>query len=125
MTIPNCSQSRIGFVTYDEFVEVALKLPGTSESVSKQGPSVNRDGKSMFWLKKWELLCVKVDWENHDRLLEERPGVIYKTPHFDSYPAVHANLDLLSTELASELIRICWDDAHYKVKFRKAPIAEL
>ncbi len=112
-------------MTYDEFVKIALEMPDTKESISRDNLGVNREGKGMFWLKKGELLCVKVDWENHDRLLEEYPGVIYKTPHFDSYPAVHANLDLLSTELARELIRICWDDAHYKVKFRRQPKAEL
>ena len=111
-------------MTYDEFVNIALELPETTESVSKQGPSVNRDGKSMFWLKKWELLCVKVDWENHDRLLEEYPGVIYKTPHFGSYPAVHANLELLNKVLAKELVRICWQDASNKVKFRRKPKLE-
>ena len=112
-------------MTYDEFVEIALDLPGSTEEVGKSGPSVNRDGRSMFWLKKWELLCVKVDWVSHDRLLEEHPGVIYKTPHFDSYPAVHANLELLTKELAKELIEICWDDSHCKVKFRKTPKAEI
>ena len=123
-SIPNCSQSKIGFVTYDKFVKIALELPGTTESVSKQGPSVSRDGKSMFWLKNGELLCVKLDWENHDQLLEGHPGVIYKTPHFDSYPAVHANLDLLTEDLAKELIGICWDGAHCKVKYRRQPKAE-
>ncbi|MEI7985986.1 MAG: hypothetical protein WCI55_10185 [Armatimonadota bacterium] len=111
-------------MTYDEFVKIALELPGTTEEVGKSGPSVNRDGRSMFWLKKWELLCVKVDWKSHDRLLDEHPEVIYTTPHFHTYPAVHANLDLLTTELARDLIRISWDDAHCKVKFRKTPNAE-
>ena len=75
----------------------------------------------MFWLKKWELLCVKVDWVNHDRLLDEHPDVIYKTPHFHTYPAIHARLDMLTPELAKELIQICWDDAPNKVKYRKGP----
>lgn len=112
-------------MTYDEFAQIALALPETVETTEKNGPNITRHGKSMFWLKKWELLCIKVDWDSHDRLLEEHPGVIYKTPHFDSYPAVHANLDLLSEELAKELIGICWADAHNKVKFRKQPKAEI
>ena len=85
------------------------------------GPCLNRDGKSMFWLKKGVLLCVKVDWESHDRLLEKYPTILYKTPHFDSYPALHADLDLLNHELAKELIQLSWDDAPNKVKFRKLP----
>jgi hypothetical protein len=108
-------------MTYEDFVKIALALPETVKGADKSGPSVSRAGRSMFWLKKWELLCVKVAWSEHDRLLETYPGVLYKTPHFDSYPAVHAHLDLLSEELATELIRLCWDDAPNKVKFRRQP----
>jgi hypothetical protein len=108
-------------MTYDEFAQIALELPETTEATEKNGPNVSRNSRSMFWLKKWELLCVKVDWESHDRLLDEHPQVIFKTPHFDSYPAVHAHLDMLSDELARELIGICWSDAPNKVKFRRQP----
>lgn len=108
-------------MTYEEFVKIALELPETVEAVEKNGPSVSRAGQSMFWLKKWELLCVKVNWVEHERLLDAHPTVIYKTPHFDSYPAVHAHLDLLGEELARELIGLCWEDAPNKVKYRRQP----
>ena len=108
-------------MTYDEFVKIALALPETREAGGESGHAVSREGRSMFWLKKWRLLCVKVDWENHDALLARHPGALYKTPHFDSYPAVHANLDLLTDALAEELIRLSWLDAPSKVKFRRRP----
>lgn len=108
-------------MTYDDFVQIALELPGTEEVAGKGGPGVNREGRGMFWLKKWELLCIHVDWDSHDRLLEEHPTVIYKTPHFDSYPAVHAHLDLLSPELAKELVDLSWQVAPNKIKYRKQP----
>ncbi len=108
-------------MTYEEFAKFGLQLPGTEEVTGKGGPCVNRDGRGMFWLKKWELLCIHTDWENHDRLLDEHPDVIYKTPHFDEYPAVHAHLDRLSPELARELVQIAWDFAPNKIHYRRRP----
>lgn len=107
-------------MTYDDFVRFALELPDTSETVGKGGPGVNRADRAMFWLKKWELLCIRVSWDVHDRLLDEHPTVIYKTPHFDTYPAVHADLDLLDEPLARELVRIAWEAAPEKIKYRKS-----
>ena len=106
-------------MTYEDFVAIGIELPGVEETPRKDGSSVTRDERSMFWLKKWELLCIKMDWDKHDELLEQYPAILYKTPHFDSYPALHAHLDLLSQELAKELIRFSWEDAPNKVKFRK------
>jgi len=108
-------------MTYDEFMEIALRLPDTSEAVGHGNLGVNREDKCMFWLKKGVLLCIKIDWENHDRLLEKYPGVLYKTPHFDGYPAFHANLDLLTEAVAEEVLKVAWDDGPNKVHFRRKP----
>jgi len=108
-------------MTYDDFVQIALQLPETKEVLGQGNLGVNREDKGMFWLKKGVLLCIKIDWENHDRLLGEHPEVLYKTPHFDGYPAFHANLDLLSNDLAEEVLKVCWEDAPNKVKFRRKP----
>ena len=108
-------------MTYEEFVAIAGELPGVTEEPRKDGSSVNRDGQSMFWLKKWELLCIKLSWDEIHAKLENYPDVLYTTPHFNGYPAIHANLDLLSPELALEIIKLSWDDAPNKVKFRRGP----
>ena len=75
----------------------------------------------MFWLKKWELLCIKMSWDEIDEKLERYPEVLYTTPHFNGYPALHANLDILTPELATELIQFSWADAPNKVQFRRQP----
>jgi hypothetical protein len=108
-------------MTYDDFVQIALELPEVKEAVERDNLSVNRDGKGMFWLKKGVLLCIKMAWEDHDRMLETYPDILYKTPHFETYPALHANLDLLSPSLAKELVQRSWNDAPNKVKFRRQP----
>jgi hypothetical protein len=106
-------------MTYDEFVAIARELPGVTEESRKDGSCVSRDGQSMFWLKKWTLLCIKLNWDVHDEMLEHYPSVLFKTPHFESYPALHANLERLNPELAKELVQFSWDNAPRKVKFRK------
>ncbi len=108
-------------MTYDDFVNIALTLPGTAEAMGTSGPSFSRDGQSMFWLKKGVLLCIKMSWDEIDDKLDRYPDVLYTTPHFNDYPALHANLELLSPELARELIQASWDDAPAKVKFRRGP----
>ena len=108
-------------MTYEDFVEIALKLPGVVETPGKDGSGVTREGQSMFWLKKWTLLCIKLSWDQIDEKLEMYPEVLYTTPHFNGYPAIHANLDLLTPELAKEIIQMSWDDAPNKVKFRRQP----
>jgi hypothetical protein len=108
-------------VTYDEFVEIALKLPDTAETVNRDNLGVDRNGKGMFWLKKGVLLCIKLNWDIHDQMLTNHHDVLYKTPHFEGYPALHANLDLLTQELAKELVTLSYEDAPNKVKFRRQP----
>ena len=108
-------------MTYDDFVNIALALPGTEEAIGTSGPCLNRSGQSMFWLKKWELLCIKMSWDEIDEKLERYPEVLYTTPHFNGYPALHANLDILTPELATELIQFSWADAPNKVQFRRQP----
>lgn len=108
-------------MTYDDFVKLALELPDTTEVVGKGGPGVNRGERGMFWLKKWELLCIHVDWDSYDRLMATHPDVVYTTPHFNGYPAVHAHLEILSPDLARELIQISWNVAPNKIKYRRQP----
>ena len=108
-------------MTYDDLVKLALELPNAKVVVGKGGPGVNHRDRCMFWLKKWELLCIHVDWENHDRLLADHPGVVYKTPHFEEYPAVHAHLEKLSPDLARVLIKEAWTVAPNKIHFRRKP----
>ncbi|MEI8282111.1 MAG: hypothetical protein WCG75_06890 [Armatimonadota bacterium] len=108
-------------MTYDDFVNIALELPSTEEAMGTSGPSLNREGQSMFWLKKGVLLCIKMSWDDIDDKLDRHPEVLYTTPHFNGYPALHAHLDLLSPELAGELIHASWNDAPNKVKFRRQP----
>lgn len=100
---------------YDDFVRIALDLPDTEEGMSYGTPGVKRKKRFMFRLKEdGESVAVKLDWENHDRLMLENPGIIFKTPHYEGYPAFLVQLDPLSRELAEKIIGASWADAPHK-----------
>lgn len=104
-------------MTYEDIVHLALRLPNTEEKADLKGGCVLRDGEAMFWTKgKDPLLVLKLDWGSHDRLLAEQQDVLYKTPHFEGYPAVLIRLDKLEVGLALELLEASWNDAPVKAK---------
>lgn len=104
-------------MTYDDLVARALALPGTEEEPYYGGASVKREGRWMFSLKKdGETIALKLDWDAHDRLLATHPDAIFKTPHYDGYPAFLVRLDPLTPALADELVAAAWEDAPQKAK---------
>lgn len=91
---------------------VALKLPETEEGISYGTSGVKRQKKLMFRLKEdGRSVAVKLDWLSHDRLLAAHPAVLFKTPQYEGSPAFLVRLELLSLELATELIDLSWKDA--------------
>ncbi len=104
-------------MTYDVLVELALALPDVVEEPYYGGPSVKRGKRWMFSLKdEGASVAIKLDWEDHDRLLKAHPSVIYKTPHYEGYPAFLVRLDTLTLELARELVELSWEDAPKKAR---------
>ena len=105
---------------YDEVVKIALAMPDTAESRSHGLPSIKRSGRFMFALKKdGETFAVKLDWETHDRLLESRPDAVFKTPHYDGYPAFLVRLEKLDKRLARSLVKASWEKASMPAKNRR------
>ena len=110
--------------TWDDVRRLALALPETSETVSRE---LRR------WLVKergfvWERPLRRADIEalgddapdgpilgarvEHlgakESLLADDTGVFFTTPHFDGYPAVLVRLDLIELEGLEELIAEAW-----------------
>lgn len=111
-------------MTYDEFVALALSLPETVEESDRRGTSVVRESRWMFSLKslkkEGETVVLKLGWDDHDRLIEAHPDVLFKTPHYEGYPAFLVRLEALSPELARELVGVSWNDAPLPAKKRRA-----
>lgn len=106
-------------MTYDEFAEIALAMPGVEEGLSYGQPAIKRDGKMMFAPKGDYAVAVRVDWETRDRLLEEEADVFYITDHYRNWPWILARLDAMTHAQARDLVRISWEEAPKKNKLRK------
>ena len=99
-------------MTYGEIVALGLTKPDVIDCITWGTPGLKRKKRFMLRLKEdGESIAVRLDWETHDRLLATHPDVLYKSPHYDGYPAVLARLDLLRSTLAEELIQASWEFA--------------
>ena len=99
-------------MTYDDIIQIGLSKPDVVDTMAWGTPALKRKKRFMLRLgNDGEHIVVRLDWESHDRLLTANPDALYKTPHYDGYPAVLARLDLLPTSLANELIDASWEFA--------------
>ncbi len=107
-------------MTYDEIVQFALTLPEVEESLYYQRPAVKRGKRAMFALKEdGENLSLKLDWDNHDRLLKEHPEFYFKTPHYEGWPWFLVRFEKMSKADLRELVRLSWEDAPFPARRRK------
>ena len=99
-------------MTYDELVDMAKAMPDVCEGTSYGDLSVKRGARWMFSLKKnGETIALKLNWKSHDILLPANPDVIFKTPHYEGYPAFLVRLEQLTPTLAESLVKASWEDA--------------
>jgi hypothetical protein len=110
--------------TWDDVRRIALALPETHEGLSHGNLSWGVKDKSFIWerpLRRGDLealgpaapsgpiLGVRV--ENlvaKEALLAAEPDVAFTTPHFNGYPAVLVQLDLVDLPRLEELIEEAW-----------------
>jgi hypothetical protein len=109
---------------WDDVARIALALPEASED-SKRGTASWRVRDKMFaWerpLRPKELqalggeaptgpiLGVRVEHLGaKEALLADDPAVFFTTPHFESYPAVLARLEVIEADELEELIVEAW-----------------
>ncbi|WP_309104194.1 MmcQ/YjbR family DNA-binding protein [Microbacterium sp.] len=113
----------------DDVREIAFALPGTVETVSGHtGEAAWRVKSGQFaWLRRasatderqlaelgrsWPagaVLGVRVQsLEEKEALLATDPGVVFTIPHFDGYPAVLVELDVIDGERLTEIVTDAW-----------------
>jgi hypothetical protein len=111
--------------TWDDVRAIALRLPETSEQVSRGLATWKVRDKSFVWerpLRKADLLALggaaptgpilgaRVEHLiAKEALLADDPGVFFTTPHFDGYPAaILVRLDEIAVEDLEEVIVEAW-----------------
>ena len=108
-------------MTYDEIVRIGLEKDDVEETTSYGTPCLKRKGDFMLRLKEdGESIAVKLDWDTHDRLLDDNPDVYFKTAHYEGYPALLARLGALTVPEARSLIEASWANAPRAGKRRPA-----
>jgi hypothetical protein len=110
--------------TWRDVRRLALALPGTSESASRDHAAWIVNDKFFVWerpLRKSDLealgarapkgpiLGVRTSGlEMKEVLLASDPGVYFTTPHFDGYPAVLVRLDKVAVKDLKDVILEAW-----------------
>ncbi|MBO0609072.1 MmcQ/YjbR family DNA-binding protein [Myceligenerans salitolerans] len=116
--------------TYDDVARLVAELPETAEGTRYRGRAWFVAGKAFVWERPFSkadvtrfgedpvpdgpILAVSVDdlGEKEALLAEARPG-FFTIPHFDGYPAVLVQLDVVSPAHLAEAVEDAW--------FAKAP----
>ncbi len=111
--------------TWDDVERLALALPEVEESPSYDGVRAWKvRGKLVVWerpLRQSDLESLGAsapsgpiigvrtpDLDVKDVRLAENPGVCFVTPHFDGYPAILVQLDLVEVDDLEELVVDSW-----------------
>ena len=110
--------------TWDDVRRLALALPGTSEAVSRGHATWVVQKKLFVWerpLLKTELkalggtapdgaiLGARVEHvAAKEAMLADPSGVFFTTPHFDGYPAILVELDLITVADLEEVVVEAW-----------------
>jgi hypothetical protein len=109
---------------WDDVRRIALRLPETSERVSRGVPQWLVKDRLFVWerpLRRPDLEALGDSapggpilgaWVEHlvakEALLANDEGVFFTTPHFDGYPIILAQLDRIGVEGLDEVIVEAW-----------------
>ena len=96
--------------TWEEVVEIGLRLPGVEASTSYGRPALKVRGKLMCRLRTDpDALVIRVaDLGEREALLQGQPGAFFSTPHYDGYPYVLVRLEAVDPAELGELVEEAW-----------------
>jgi hypothetical protein len=97
--------------TWDDVVQIGLRLPGVEEGTWFRSPALKVAGKGGFCRLRTDpdALVMRVpDMEDKEALLEGDPGAYFTTSHYDGYPFVLVRLEKVSREELEGLVEDGW-----------------
>ena len=99
---------RVG-LTWEEVVEIGLRLPGVELSMSYGTESLRVNGKFLCRERdRREVLAVRCDFDERPFLIEANPDVLFVTPHYKAWPMVLVALPKAREQLVRELVEDAW-----------------
>ncbi|MFN0154330.1 MAG: MmcQ/YjbR family DNA-binding protein [Gaiella sp.] len=109
---------------WKDVVEIALGLPGVEEGMAYGTPALRVKGAFMCRLREdGETLAIRCDPDERPLLIEANDGVLFLTPHYESWPMVLVALPRASRDLVRELVEDAWVEKAPK-RLRDAYLAE-
>ncbi|HTE39999.1 MAG TPA: MmcQ/YjbR family DNA-binding protein [Steroidobacteraceae bacterium] len=107
---PRGAVTRSAGAPYDRFLKIALKLPGTEESVSYGTPSVKVKGKILSRLRTEAegALALVCDFVDREMLLQADPNAFFLTDHYRNYPMILIRLDKIRADALPDLVERAW-----------------
>jgi hypothetical protein len=97
-------------LTFEDVARIATQFPGVSVSTSYGTPAL-RVGKR-FMCRMWEdaeVLVLKPVEDIEQRfLMETRPGVFFKTPHYEGWDGILIHLSAVDEDTLRDMLQQCW-----------------
>ncbi|MGH3132213.1 MAG: MmcQ/YjbR family DNA-binding protein [Gaiellaceae bacterium] len=91
--------------------ELASAFPEVEESTSyAQQPALRVRKKLFAWMSPHEIgaLCVRVDPDEKQLILESNPETYFTTPHYAGYPALLIRFEHIGRDELAERIEDAW-----------------
>jgi hypothetical protein len=109
-------------LSFDDVTRLATQMPGVTIGASYGTPAL-RVGKRLM-ARLWqdgEVLVLKPVEDIEQRfLMETRPGVFFKTPHYEGYDAILIHLSTVDEETLRDLLQQCWRRLATKTQLKAA-----
>ena len=115
-------------ITFDTVREIVPELTGVEESTSYGAPSLKLRGKLLAGMavnKSAEpnSLCVFIDFDQRDALIEEAPDTYYVTDHYVNYPCVLVRLSRVNRDILRDLLHAAWKFVSARAPNKRLPIS--
>jgi hypothetical protein len=96
--------------SWEDVVAFAKGLPETEETTWFDTPSLKVGGKGFARLRSEDEggLVLMCDHDEKAALLESGDPAFYQTPHYEGYPAILVNLELVAPDVLEEMIVESW-----------------
>jgi hypothetical protein len=98
-------------VTWQQVVQMGLRLPGVQESTSYGTPALKAGAKGLMCRLRTDpdALALRVrDMGEREALLQGQPEAFFTIPHYDGYPMVLVDLGQVDPAELAELIEDAW-----------------
>jgi hypothetical protein len=96
--------------TWEDVVEIGLRLPGVELGSSFRTPALKVRGKGMCRLRTnpAALVLRVADMGEREALLQGQPEAFFSTPHYDGWPYVLVRLEVVDPVELAELLEDAW-----------------